>query len=121
MAKSEYQELVEFLGPKFDKIDARFEGIEGRLTRVEERLTGVEERLTRVEVLGEQRGDQIGLLAEAISILDRKVEVLREDMTNGFHGVRTEMAVGFEAVRSEMADGFERLGSRVTRLEGLSA
>ena len=62
MTRSEYQELVEFLGTKFDAIDRRFEAIEGRLDSIEGRLTSVEGRLVRVEVTQEQDRHPILLL-----------------------------------------------------------
>ena len=114
MTKSEYQELVEFLGRKFDNIDRRFDAVEGR-------LTGVEERLTGVEVLGERDRDWTRVLAEAISSHHRKVDDFRDEMKEEFRCVRTEMAVGLKAIRSEMAKGFDGLGRRVTRLESLEA
>jgi hypothetical protein len=114
MTRSEYQELVEFLAPKFTRIDERFEAIDRR-------FDAMEERLTRVGVLGEEDRDRSRILAEAISSLNGKVDALRDTMTDEFLAVRTEMKTGFQAVRAEMAYGFERLGSRVTRLESLQA
>jgi hypothetical protein len=110
MTKSEYQELVEFLGPKFDRIDRRFDAVDRRFDVVEERLTRVEERLTRVEVLGEDDRGRTRILAEAVSSLTQKIDSLRDEMVHEFWVVRTEMA-----------KGFERLDSRVTRLEGFEA
>jgi hypothetical protein len=107
MTRSDYQELVEFLAPKFGRIEQRFDAIE--------------ERLTRVEVLGEEDRDRSRILAEAISSLNGKVDALRDTMADEFLAVRTEMKTGFRVVRAETAEGFERLGSRVTRLESLQA
>lgn len=96
MTRSEYQDLVDFIAPKFDAI---------------------EQRLTRVEVLGEENRHQTQILAEAISTVDRKVDALATRMDDEFRAVRSEMAIGFTAVRTEMAEGFDRLDTRVTRLE----
>ena len=60
MTKSEYQDLVEFLGPKFDAIDGRFDAIE--------------QRLTRVEVTVEENRHHIQILAERIGALDSKMD-----------------------------------------------
>ena len=35
MTKSEYHELIDFLGVRFDRIERRFEALEQRVTRVE--------------------------------------------------------------------------------------
>jgi predicted nucleic acid-binding Zn-ribbon protein len=93
MTRSEYQELVEFLAPKFDAIDRRFDAIDRR-------FDAIEERLTRVEVNVEQNRHQIQILAEAVGALDRKLD--RE----------------LSLVRREMADGFQVQG-RV--IQGLAA
>ena len=77
MTRSEYQELVGFLGQKFDKIDTRFEAMDQRLEAIDQRLEAIEEGLTRVEVLGEQERDRTKFLAEAILAVDRKVDTLR--------------------------------------------
>jgi len=63
MTRSEYQELVEFIGPKFDRIERRFDGVEARLTRVE---VAVEENRHLIQVVAES------------------VTSLREEMARGF-------------------------------------
>lgn len=118
MSKAEYQELVEFLGMKFE---------------------GLEERLTRVEIQGEETRHQLQIVAEGLTGLRSEVEVgfswtrsefgaVRSEMAEGFQAVRSEMADGFKAVRFEMADGFrgqgrtlQELDGRVTRMESLQA
>ncbi len=54
MTKSEYQESVEFLGVRFDQMqaqqDRRFDRIEARLTRLEGCMTQVKARLTKIEI-----------------------------------------------------------------------
>jgi len=56
MTRSEYQDLVEFIGPKFDAIEAR---------------------LTRVEVAVEENRHLIQIVAESVTSL-------REEMARGF-------------------------------------
>ena len=63
MTRSEYQELTEFLGKKFD-------GIEGRLARVE---VGLEENRHQTQILAE------GLTS------------LRSEMGGEFHAFRAEI------------------------------
>jgi len=58
MTKSEYREPVEFIAPRFDRID---------------------ERLRRVEILGEDNRYQIQIVADAVSqtVSDDKFEAFR--------------------------------------------
>jgi hypothetical protein len=121
MTRSEYQELVGFLAPKFDAIDGRFEAIDRR-------FEALENRLTRVEVGVEGNRHQIQIVAEGVT-------ALREEMTREFAAVRSEMAGGFASVwselgevRQEIAQGFQAqgklirgLGARVDRWESRRA
>jgi chromosome segregation ATPase len=117
MTRSEYQELVEFLGPKFEAIDRRFDAIDRRFEAIDRRLDGLEVRLTRVEVGVEENRHQIQLLAEGVTAVDQKLERFREETREEFRGVRSEMAGGFASVwsefgnvRREMAQGFQAQG-----------
>jgi predicted nucleic acid-binding Zn-ribbon protein len=110
MTRSEYQDLVEFLGRKFDAIDRRFEAIEGR-------LASLEDRMTRVEVSFEENRHQIQILAEGISAVDEKLDRFRDEVAEEFRAVREEMARGFFA-QGERIDAVE---ARMGRWEGLSA
>ena len=96
MTPSEYQDLVEFLGRRFDAIDARFDA--------------VETRLTRVEVLVEENRNQIQIVAESVTSLT-------EVMTREFAAVRKEMAEGFRLQGNMIL----ALSDRMDRWEGLSA
>jgi len=82
MTRSEYQELVEFIAPRFDRIAVRFDA-------VDERFDGIDERLRRVEILGEENRHQIPIVAEAVA--------------------KTVSIDKFEAFRSEMATGFQNI------------
>ena len=92
MTKSEYQELVEFIAVRFDRSDKRFDTMD--------------DRLRRVEILGEDNRHQIQILAESLSVVDGKVEVLR-----------SEMNVGFQDLRDLLGSSHGELDRRVTRLE----
>ena len=96
MTKSEYQELVEFLGARFDRIDRRFTAIDQRFDAADERFEGIEERLSRAEILGEDTRHQVRIVAEGVATVDRKLEDFR----------------------SEVADSFRDLDVRLTRVEG---
>ena len=92
MTRSEYQELVEFLGRRFDAIDQRFDA--------------VETRLTRVEVTTEQNLHYIRIVAEGLS-------AHRESSGREFAAVRREMADGFQGQEGLL----QELNLRVERLE----
>ena len=66
MTKGEYQDLVEFIAPRFDRID---------------------ERLRRVEILGEENRHQIQIVAEAVMGVDDKLETFRSEVAAGFQNV----------------------------------
>jgi len=117
MTRSEYQELVEFLGVKFDAIDRRFDALEGQMDRlevrmdaIEGRMDGLEGRLTRVEVSVEENRHLIQLVAES-------VKALGERMDREFVAVRQEMADGFQLQGAAIRD----LSARMDRWEGLCA
>ena len=99
MTKSEYQDLVEFLGPKFDAISRQFEAIDGRFDAIDRRFDAIEQRLTRVEVTVEENRHHIQILAERIGALDSKMDR------------------GFQA-QAELIEG---LDIRMGRWEGRSA
>ena len=106
MTKSEYQELVEFIVPRFDRIDVR-------LDTIGERFDGIDDRLHRMEVLEEENRHQIQIqiVAEAVSGVDGKLEAFR-----------SEVAVGFRDVHGLLRTSQLVLDRRVTRLEeGLSS
>jgi phage tail tape-measure protein len=65
MTKSEYQELVEFIAPRFDRID---------------------ERLRRMEILGEENRHQIQIVSKAVS--DSKFDAFRSEVAAGFQDLR---------------------------------
>jgi CDP-diacylglycerol pyrophosphatase len=103
MTRSEYQELVEFVGKKSDRMDQRFDAMDRR-------LDGIADRLRNVEVSVEENRHLIQIVAERVT------------------GFREEMGREFVAVRQEMSDGFQLQGTairsltaRMDRWEGLSA
>ncbi|MFG1690936.1 hypothetical protein ACGF5M_02070 [Gemmatimonadota bacterium] len=73
MTKSDYQELVEFLGVQFGQIDQRFE-------KTEERLTRVETRTERLE-------DTVRLVAEGVSAVDEKLDRFQQEARQTLAGI----------------------------------
>ena len=66
MTKSEYQELVEFLGSKFQRIEGR--------------LDANEQAIRHNGVLIERNADAIRKVAEGLVMLDEKFERFRVDL-----------------------------------------
>jgi chromosome segregation ATPase len=105
MTKSEYQELVEFLGVRFTKVDERFLGLEQRF---EKRFDGMEQRLTRTEVLEEQNRATIQTVAEGVANVYRKTEALGAELA----AFRGEVDARFTALTGEMNARFEAVDGR---------
>ena len=70
MTKSEYQELVEFVALRFDRVDERF--------------NATDERLHRAEILAEDTRHQVRIVAEGVATVDRKLEDFRSEVADGF-------------------------------------
>ncbi len=115
MTRSEYQDLVEFIAPQFDRMnrrytaaDKRFDAIDDRFAGVDKRFDAIDDRLRRVEILGEDTRHQVQILAEAVSNTVSK---------DTFEAFRAEMAAGFEDLRHLLRTSHLDLDRRVTRLE----
>jgi hypothetical protein len=70
LTKSEFHELVEFLGDKFQRIDVRFE-------RMETRLDATEEAVRHNGVLIEQNTDAIRTVAEGVVMVNDRLDRFR--------------------------------------------
>ena len=108
MTKSEYQELVEFIAPRFDRIDHRFAAVDKRFEGMDKRFDAIDERLRRVEILGEDSRHQIQTVAEAVA------DTVSSDK---FEAFRSEVAAGFEDLRDLLRTSHLELDRRMTRLE----
>ena len=113
MTRSEYQQLVEFIAPKFDQIDKRFDAVDKRFDAVDKRFDAVDERfdavderfdrvesrLTGVEVYAEENRHLIQSVAEGVQANSQKLDAFKAEVTAEFAAVRSEMAEGFASVR----------------------
>ena len=115
MTKSECRELRELMAPRFDAIDRRFDAMDQRFDTMDQRLDATDERsdasagrLRRIEILAEQNGHQIRLLAEAVSGVGEKLEALRSEMSTGFQGLR-------DLLQTSHRDPDRRVASREDR------
>ena len=140
MTRSEYQELVEFLGAKFDVIDRRFEAIDQRFDVIDRRFEAIDQRFEamdrrfdaidrRFDAMDrrfdamDRRFDAIDRRFDAMEERLTRVEVLAEEdrhqiqiVAEAVVGLRETMTVEFKAVRSEMAAGFDVQGRLIRSL-----
>ena len=84
MTKSEYQELVEFLALRFERIDRRFDAMDERFSAGDKRSEGFEERVRRVEILGEDTLHQVHLVAEGVATVEGKLDEFRSEVADSF-------------------------------------
>lgn len=119
MTKSEYQELVEFLGRKFDEVDRRFDTVEAKLAEHDGRFDAVEATLAEhnerfLEILGhfDELYRRLDLLQDeyhAILQALRRIETLLADE----RGRREALERSVEDLKHRMAT----LQARVEELE----
>jgi len=80
---SEYQQLVEFLGPRFTQIDQRFTQIDQRFTQLDQRFTQIDQRFTQIDrALGVLSDDLADLRREMLGHFDeiyRRLERLEQE------------------------------------------
>jgi len=102
MTKSQYQQLVEFIAPRFDDLGSRLSRVEVSVEENRREIQAVAEGVTTVNrKLGRFKGE-----------VEREFGVVREEMAAGLEAVRAEMASGFRGVREEMASGFAGVRDR---------
>jgi len=110
MTKSEYQEPVEFIGPKLDALEERLTRVE--VLREEDRglILGVAEGVT---TNGQKMTREFAAIraemAEGFTSVWSGIEIVWGEMTGRIEGLRTEMVKEFKAVRAEIA-GAPRIG-----------
>ena len=102
MTSAEYQQLVDFLGPQFARIDRRFETIEGQLGELRRDVLGhFDELYRRLERLEQEN--------QAITQALRRIEATLADEL----GRREILERGLAALKSQVA----ALQSRIEVLE----
>ncbi|MHC4924674.1 MAG: hypothetical protein ACYTG4_11465 [Planctomycetota bacterium] len=76
MTDTQYSELIEFLGRRFDSIDRRLEALEQRVEALEKRMAALEDRVTKVEVGQESMLHQLQILAEGVAMANDRLDRL---------------------------------------------
>lgn len=89
---------------RFEQVDHRFEQVDNRLEEVNYRFERVEGaiRETRVEIEGVR--DDIRLVAEGITGVEEKSEVLRTDLLREWGGVRNFVEVSYQDLNRRVHD-----------------
>ena len=112
MTKSEYQELVEFIAPRFDRMDKRFDVMDSRFDAADERSDGFEQRLRRVEILAEDTRDQVRIVAGGVTTVDRKLEEFRSEVADSFREHRDLLRNSYRDLDLGMTSVEERFDRR---------
>ena len=130
MTKSEYQQLAEFMAPRFDRIDGRFDAIDRRFDAMDRRFDAIDnrfdasddrfeamdnrfvafdDRLRRVEILGEDARHQMKIVAEGVANVDRKLEEFRLKVADNFREHRDLVRMTHQDLDHHVTSVEERL------------
>ncbi len=100
MSPSEYQELIAFLGERFEAIDRRFDGLRAeilghfdelyrRLERLEQEYVAITQALRRIEaVLADEFGRRerlerdLATLRENVAVLKARIEAIEKRLSS---------------------------------------
>ncbi len=116
MTNSEYQELVQFLGRKFEEVDRRFDET---ATKEELRAQQAETR-RHFEVVAEGMRGQLQQVAEGLVNLDQKLDRFRQEVGTEFQEVKSMFRFSYAELDRRIASleqGFATLQERVARME----
>jgi len=76
MTKSEYQELVDYLGTKFNKIDQRFESIERRFESIDQRFELINRRFSSLNPRFEAVNPRFEFINWRFGSIDRRLDLM---------------------------------------------
>lgn len=112
MANTEYTQLIEFLGRKFEEIDRRFESIDRRFDRVEAKLAEHDERFERIDERFREVFGHFDHLYNRLERLEQEYQALLEGLR------RIEALLAEEKTKREDLDrGLEFLKRQVAALQ----
>jgi archaellum component FlaC len=117
MTRSEYQELVEFMAPRFDElrdrlggVETRLENVENRLENVDARLENVENRLENVDARLENVENRLENVENRLARVEVKLEENRHQIqivAEGLTSFRAWTKREFASLREEVHERFE--------------
>jgi chromosome segregation ATPase len=109
MSGSEYQQLIAFLGERFETIDRRFEAVDRRFDTVDRRFEAVDQRFDAID----RRFDAID---HRLALMDRRFDSM--DQRFDANDRRFEaIDQRFDELRGEILGHFDEIYRRLERLE----
>jgi len=121
MTDSEYQDLIEFIGKKFDQVDQRFEAMEAKIEEGH-RHTGVLIEAVRDDV--RQVAEAVANVNQRLDGVEQRLDRFEEKMEAGFTETRAAIHFSYAQVDrriQELEGNYAALNERVGRLEARSA
>ena len=123
MAPSEYQDLVAFLGERFETIDRRFDAMDQRFEAIDRRFDAMDQRFEAIDHRFDAMDQRFEAIDHRFDAIDRRFEAI--DHRSDAIGHRFEaMDRRFDAIdhrfdelRAEILDHFDELYQRLERLE----
>ena len=127
MTRSEYQELVEFLGRRFEAIDQRFEAIDQRFDAIDRRFDAMDQRFDAMDQRFEAMDQRFEAMDQRFEAIDQRFEAIEARLTRvevmeerNLHYIQL-VAEGLTAHRESAARGFAASAGLFWRRERLSA
>jgi chromosome segregation ATPase len=102
MSRSEYQQLIEFLGGQFSAIDQRFTGIDERFTVIDQRFAAIDQRFAAFDQRFTALDQRFAAIDHRFAALDGRFDALEVAQT---------------AFRGEVLGHFDELYRRLDRLD----
>ena len=84
MPAEEYQQLVEFLGRQFTKIEQQFARVDQQFTRVDQQLTRIDQQFTRIDQQFVEVGRHFTEVGRRFDTVDQQITELRREMVGHF-------------------------------------
>ena len=112
MTNSEYQDLIAFLGRKFEEIGRRFDRVEAKLAEHDERFDAVEAKLA-------EHDERFGEILGHFDHLYKRLERLEQEYQAILEGLRRieGLLVDEKVQREELKRGVEYLKRQVAALQ----
>ena len=111
MTNSEYQDLIDFLGRKFEEIGRRFDRVEANLAEHDERFEAIDERFDVVEAKLAEHDERFGEILGHFDHLYKRLERLEQEYQAILEGLRRieGLLVDEKVQREELERGVEYL------------
>jgi chromosome segregation ATPase len=123
MSPSEYQQLIEFLGPRFEAIDRRFDAVDRRFEGIDRRFDGIDHRLDGIDLRLDEVDRRLETADRWARTVDRRFDEIDgrcEAMAPALLAMRAAldtMGAKLDEFRRETLGHFEDIYRRLERLE----